>query len=252
MEVSDLKTKIIGKRILFIEEVGSTNDEARHLVSQGEREGTVIIAGSQLKGRGRLGRRWVSPPGGIYLSVILKPYISAAKLPIITIFASVAVVRTIRGLAKLDASVKWPNDIVISGKKVGGILCEATKRNIIIGIGVNLNTNLSILPKPLKKQATSVKFESGINVSRDKVIKILLEELDKLYRDFLSRRHNDILAEWSSSCQTLGSRIKIELTKGEVRGIAESVGGRGELIVRCYDGKIRKVFPEDVIKVNLE
>jgi BirA family biotin operon repressor/biotin-[acetyl-CoA-carboxylase] ligase len=252
LELNDLKTKIVGKRILFVEEVDSTNTEARRLAELGEKEGTVVIAASQVKGQGRLGRRWISPPGGLYLSVILKPYISPSKLPVITLLSAVAVVRTIRGLTKLDTAVKWPNDIVIMGKKVGGILCEASKNIIIVGIGINLNTSLFLFPSSLKKQVTSVKFELGASVDRDKVIKILLEEFDKLYRDFLHHKQEEIVSEWSSSCQTLGSRVKIETQKGTVSGLAEKIGLRGELRVRGDDGKIKNVFSGDVIKVNLE
>lgn len=250
--MNDLRTRIVGKRILFVEEIGSTNEEARRLAKMGEKEGTVIVAASQLKGKGRFDRRWISPFGGIYLSIILKPYISPSKLPIITLFSAVAVVRTIRGLTKIETSVKWPNDIVISGKKVGGILCEASKNVITVGIGINLNTNLGLFPSSLKKQVTSVKFELGERIDRDRVIKILLEEFDKLYRDFLHNKTEEIVSEWSGLCQTLGSRVRIETTKGIVSGFAEKIGGRGELRVRGYDGKINKVFSGDVIKVNLE
>lgn len=252
LELNNLKTRIIGKRILFIEEINSTNDEARRLAKLGEKEGTVVVAAAQLKGKGRFNRRWISPMGGIYLSIILKPYISSSKLPILTILSAVAVVRTIRGLTKLDASVKWPNDIIMSGKKVGGILCEAVKNTVIVGIGINLNVNLSLFPPPLKKQVTSIKFELGANVGRDKVIKILLEEFDKLYRDFLHRRQDEIVSEWSSFCENLGNKVKIETIEGTISGFAEKVGSRGELIVRGYDGKIKKVFSGDVMKVNLE
>jgi BirA family biotin operon repressor/biotin-[acetyl-CoA-carboxylase] ligase len=252
LKLENLKTKIVGKRILFLEEITSTNDEARRLASLGEKEGTVVIAATQTKGKGRLGRRWISPPGGLYISIILKPYVSMQRLPLITMFTAVAIARTIRGLAKIEAEIKWPNDIVISDKKVGGILCEASKRTIIVGIGLNLNTNLGLLPSILKKQVTSIKFETGAIVDRDRVIKILLEEFDRLYRDFLHRRQNEITAEWSSLCQTLGRKVKIDTVKGGTSGIAEKIGDRGELRVRCSDGKIKKINPEDVIKVNTE
>ena len=235
-----------------MEEIDSTNDEARRLANLGEKEGTVVMAASQVKGKGRFDRRWISPPGGIYLSIILKPYISSSKLPILTLLSAVAVVRTIRGLTKLDASVKWPNDIEISGKKVGGILCEAVKNTIIIGIGVNLNVNLSLFPSSLKRQVTSVKFELGAVLNGDKVTKILLEEFDKLYRDFLHRKQDEIVSEWSSFCLTLGDKVSVETMEGTISGYAEKVGSRGELLVRGYDGKIKKVFSGDVIKVNLE
>ena len=250
MEINKLRTKIIGKKILFMGEIGSSNDEARRLAQLGYGEGTVVIASSQLKGKGRLGRRWISPPGGLYLSIILKPYSSPSKLPLITIFSLLSAVRTLRGLTKLDVGVKWPNDIVIADKKLGGILCEAAKNTVVVGIGINLNVNISLFPKALKKQVTSIKFELGLNVNRDKVLRIFLEEFDKLYRDFLGKKHDDIIKEWSGLCQTLGSRVKIETTRGEVHGIAESIGEKGELRVRCSDGKIKKVFSGDVVKVN--
>jgi len=250
--LDNLRTRIIGKRILFVEDVQSTNDEARRLSSLGEKEGTVVVAASQIKGRGRLGRRWISPPGGIYLSIILKPYISPSKFPVITLLSSVAVVRTIRGMTGLDTSVKWPNDVVICGKKVGGILCEAVKNTVIVGIGINLNTSISLFPSSLKKQVTSIRFELGANVDRDRVIKILLEEIDKLYRDFLHHKQDEIVSEWSGLCRTLGNMVRIETAKGTISGLAERIGGRGELLVRGYDGKIKKVHPADAIKVILE
>ena len=233
-----------------MEEIDSTNEEARRLSSEGGSEGTVVIAGSQVKGRGRFRRRWVSPPGGIYLSIILKPYVNSSKLPLITYISSLAGIRTIRGLTKLGASLKWPNDIVISGKKAGGILCETVKRTIVAGIGINLNTNLSLFPKTLKKQVTSVRFELGAQIDQDKFIKILLEEFDKLYRSFLLRKYNEIITEWSGLCETLGREIKIETARGHVKGIAESIGSEGELNLRSSDGKIKKVHSGNVIKVE--
>lgn len=252
MELNGLKTRIVGKRILFIEEIDSTNEEARRLAKLGEKEGTVVIAASQTKGKGRAGNRWISPNGGLYISIILKPYVSSSRLPMVTLFSAVAAVRTIRGLTGLNASVKWPNDIIISGRKAGGILCEAAKNFIIVGIGINLNTNLGVFPSALKKQVTSLKFELGANVGSDKITKILLEEFDKLYNDFLHHRSENIISEWSGYCRMLGSPVRIETLKGAIEGIAESLGSRGELRVRGYDGKIIKVFSGDVIKVNPE
>ncbi len=243
---------MIGKKILVADEIDSTNDEARRLAGAKGSEGTVVIAYSQTKGRGRLGRRWVSPRGGIYLSIILRPYINTSRLPVITLMTAVACARTLRGLTGLDVSVKWPNDIIISSKKVGGILCETAGTAVIVGIGLNLNADLGIFPASLKKQVTSVKFESGVNIGRDKVIKILLEEFDGLYGQFLHRKDKDILNEWSSLCRMLGSKVEIETARRKLEGYAESVGGRGELILRTYDGKIRKVYSADAVKVQME
>jgi BirA family biotin operon repressor/biotin-[acetyl-CoA-carboxylase] ligase len=235
---SQAKPGLIGQRRYLLTEVPSTNDEARRLVIAGEREGTVVIAASQTKGRGRQERKWISPKGGIYFSVILRPYLNSTKLHLITLMAAVACARTLKGLSKLDVSLKWPNDIMIDGKKVGGILCEAYKGAVIVGIGINLNTNLAIMPSALKNQV--------------KVINILLEELDVLYSRLLNKHEDEILAEWSGLCGMLGSEVEIETARSKIEGIAESIGDRGELRVRTFNGKIRKIFSADAVKVKIE
>jgi BirA family transcriptional regulator, biotin operon repressor / biotin---[acetyl-CoA-carboxylase] ligase len=246
------KVRLIGKRRYLLEEITSTNDEARRLILAGEREGTAIIAASQTKGRGRQDRKWISPTGGIYLSVILRPYMNINKLHLITLMAAVACARTLKGLTKLDVSVKWPNDIMVDGKKAGGILCETVKGAVIVGIGINLNTNLAVMPTSLKKQVTSIKFESGTAFNKDKVTDILLEELDVLYSRLLGHHEDEILAEWSGFCNMLGSEVIIETATSKIEGKAESVGGRGELLLRTFNGKIRKIFSADAVKVKIE
>ncbi len=237
---------------MLLDEAGSTNDEAKRLIAAHESEGTVVIAASQTSGRGRLGRKWVSPIGGIYLSIILNPYINHSRLPIITLMAAVACARTLKGMTKLDVSVKWPNDIVISDKKAGGILCETFRNSVIVGIGINLNTNLSLFPVSLKKQVTSVKFELGASLEREDVIRILLEEMDRVYAEFLDKRDREIIDEWTGLCRMLGSEVTIETGRGKHEGYAEAVGSKGELILRGFDGKIRRIFSADAVKVRTE
>jgi len=240
----------MGKKLVRLDEVGSTNDHAKRLVlEQGAGEGTAVVALSQTKGRGRLGRRWISPPGGIYLSLVLKPYKDLAKLPIITLLTALAAVRTIRGLTGLDAKVKWPNDIIIADRKAGGILCETCKGAVIAGIGINANVNIGVFPAALKEQITSLNFELGERIDAEKMIGIILEEFEKLYSDFLHHKYEEIISEWSALCDTLGANVKIETGHGDIKGIARSIGARGELIVKGPDGKIRKVYTADAVKV---
>lgn len=246
-----LNTKIIGKRLLYLKETSSTNDEAKVLVRSGEKEGTVIIAETQTKGRGRLSRKWVSPAGGLYLSVILRPYVGAQRLQFISFLASLAIARSLKGFTKLDVNLKWPNDIVIGNKKVGGILCESVKGAVIIGIGVNLNTNLAVFPQNLKKQITSVKFELGEIINPEHYMKRLFEELEHLYNEFLHKKDHSIVNEWKSLCSTLGRSVDIQLEQGKVRGIAWSMGDRGQLLLLGLNGKITKVYQSDVIKVDV-
>lgn len=242
--------KLIGSRVLTLKETTSTNDEARHLARSGYGEGTAVVADIQTKGRGRNGRKWVSPEGGLYLSIIIKPYAAASKLPFITLMAAVAVLRALRGLTKLNVAVKWPNDIVIESKKAGGILCEASAGAVIVGIGLNLNTSLAIMPKQLKKQVTSLKFETGSSINKERFLSLLFDEMDVLYRDFLHGKHEEIADEWKSYCHTFGRRVNVITARGAIEGIAEGMGKRGELIVRGYDGKIKKIMQSEALKVN--
>lgn len=246
-----LKTSVIGKKLVLTQETGSTNEDARTLIARGEKEGTVIIASTQTAGRGRLKRKWISPDGGIYLSIILRPYTNISRLPLITFAISLAAARTIKGLAKIPVGLKWPNDIYINDKKVGGVLCERYRGAIIVGLGINLNTNISLFPVSLKRTLTSVRFERGEEIDRAKFLKILLEEFDHLYSDFLKKHDKLIMDEWISLCNMIAKEVEIETEHANLVGVVRSVGQSGELIVKGIDGKISKVFSADVVKVRL-
>ncbi|MFC1767389.1 biotin--[acetyl-CoA-carboxylase] ligase [Candidatus Margulisiibacteriota bacterium] len=251
-----LKTKMIGKKILFAEEVDSTNDEARKLALVDPSEGTVVIAGSQRKGKGRLGRSWSSPKGkGLYMSFIIRPYVNFSKLPLITYFACIAVVRSIIGLTKLEAKIKWPNDIMVSGRKVSGILTETVEsrkfgKAVIVGIGINVNSRIASFPASIKGKATSLKFELGTAVDIKKMAKLLIEEFDGLYRSFLNKHFSDIIEEWEVNSRTMGEWVTVKVGKKSVEGLAESIGPSGELNIRTPSGKIKKVYSGDVVSVT--
>lgn len=251
-----LRTKVIGKKILHAKEVDSTNDEAKKLALVDPSEGTVVIADSQKKGRGRLGRKWISEKGkGICLSIVIRPYINPTKLPLITYFSSVAVVRSIRGLTGLEAKIKWPNDIMIAGKKAGGILTEVINtpkfgKAVIVGMGINVNNSISSFPQSIKRGVTSLKFELGSGVDIRKFVALLIGELDKLYQSFLHRRFSDITGEWMANSQTMGEWVTVKTETGEIEGMAESLGREGELNIRIAGGKIRKVYSGDVVSVT--
>jgi BirA family transcriptional regulator, biotin operon repressor / biotin---[acetyl-CoA-carboxylase] ligase len=245
-----LATKVIGKKLVITAETGSTNEDARTLIARGEKEGTVIIASTQTNGRGRLKRKWISPEGGLYLSVILKPYTNVSRMPLITFAISLAAARTIKGIAKIPVELKWPNDLYINEKKVGGVLCERYKGAVIVGLGINLNTNISIFPASLKRTLTSVRFERGEEIDNVKFLRILLEEFDQLYSDFLKKHDRSIIEEWTSLCTMIGREVEIETERSKIKGTVRTVGASGELIVKGIDGKINKVFSADAIKVR--
>jgi len=246
-----LKTTFIGRTIHCFRQVTSTNDIAKELAAKGAREGTVIVAETQTCGRGRLGREWTSPEGGIWLSIILRPEVSPKDASKLTLTTSVAVARTINRLYDLKAQIKWPNDIQISGKKVCGILTEATTRGkttdfVVVGIGVNANIDLTSLPEPLRVSTTSLKKEWEREVDREKFLSALLMEIERYYNTFARGRFDSILKEWRSLCSHVGSRVKITSFDETFEGLAVDVDENGALLVKLKDGTKRRVVSGDV------
>src|SRR3984957_2459662 len=181
------RTKVIGRDIRVFEETTSTNDVVEKLARDGVREGVVVFAESQTRGRGRLGRKWVSPPRkGLWFSVLLRPQIRPAAVTQLTIAAATALFRAIRAQTGITAAIKWPNDIMIHGKKAAGILTELSAeldevKYVILGMGVDVNLGVSELPAELRKLATSLKIESGVHQNRAALAVKILQELDRDY-----------------------------------------------------------------------
>lgn len=249
-----LGTKIIGKHLEFFESVSSTNDKAYALAEGGAAEGTIVIANSQTKGKGRLGRKWFSPPeSGIYLSCILRPGILPKEVSKITLAAAVSVVKAIREFSGVQALIKWPNDIILSDRKAGGILTELKGESdrvdfVILGIGLNVNAPRRDLPEG----GTSVKAESksSKDFSRVELIKALLEGLDAEYAIFKKQGFTSIGKELKSLSCTLGREVKV-MTSGKrsVRGKAVRINKDGALVVR-REGKDVVILSGDVSMVR--
>jgi len=221
-------------------------DAARIKVKQGVSEGTVIIAGEQTGGRGRLRRAWVSPPGNIALSIILYPDLTG--LPYLIMIASLAVAYSIESVTDLKTQIKWPNDILIDGKKVGGILIEnEVKGNrvvySIVGIGINVDLKTNDYPG-IATSATSLKTGRGKNDLRLKIIRSLLTEFDRLYLKLPDGR--SIYEAWRDSLVTLGKRVRAVSNTQTIDGFAESVDETGALNLRLDDGSITRVIAGDV------
>lgn len=180
---------IIGKKIIHYKEIGSTNDEAKRLIKEGVGEGTVIVADSQTKGRGKPGSAWFSPAGvGIYLSVIVKPYKNPADLAPITLLGARAVVNAIKRSTGFDAEIKPLNDVLLKGKKICGILVERiASGHLIIGVGVNVNNSVESFPEDLKNHVTSLMIESGKNYNLQEFVDTLISEIDKEYLAYLAK-----------------------------------------------------------------
>lgn len=239
----DLRTEFIGRQIYHFDELKSTNVKAKELAASNV-SGTVIIAEKQLEGRGRMGREWCSPPGGIWLSVILKPEIPPDHIHRLTLVAGVATAEVIGELG-LQAEIKWPNDVLINGKKVCGILTEVDAEMdavnyMVIGIGIDANIELDMLPSITRIHATSLKEEMGRAVDRISITAHLLEKLERYYLTFLEGDFSSILKRWREYSSTIGRRVKIVTKFRTIEGEAVGIDHDGALIVELDDGTIEK------------
>jgi BirA family biotin operon repressor/biotin-[acetyl-CoA-carboxylase] ligase len=238
------------QRIHYFPEIGSTMDAARELAKKGAGEGTIVIAEVQTRGRGRLSREWLSPEGGIYFTLVLRPRISPAYAPRINLMASVAVAATIKKLFGLKAELKWPNDVLIGGRKVCGILAEMDAEmdvvNFVnIGIGINANTSIP----QFEKTVTSLKDALGREISRKEFLSALLTEIEG-QQPLLMK--SDLLEEWKKLSVTLDKDVRI-IAPGEVIvGRAIDIDTTGVLIVKEKDGSLNKAIAGDCIHLREE
>jgi len=241
-----LKPQTLGAEILVFEQTASTNDVAAQLAAAGAREGLVVFAESQTKGRGRHGRVWASPRGkGLWFSVLLRPALPPDTFPRITVAASVAVVRAIRRIAALDPRIKWPNDITFHRKKVAGILTEIQKDAAILGIGINVNCARRDFPAAILPFATSLAIETGHQQDRAALAATVLEALDDCYRCALTD-FDAVVAEWAGCCATLGRQLTVKMGRHRIEGQAQALDADGALLLRKDNGQIERILGADV------
>jgi BirA family biotin operon repressor/biotin-[acetyl-CoA-carboxylase] ligase len=247
-----LKTKWIGKIIHYFSTLDSTNAKAYQLALAGAEEGEVVISESQEKGKGRLGRQWFSPPFlNLYLSVILRPKIPPHQASLITLMAAVATADAIRQFSGLVPLIKWPNDILLQDRKVAGLLNEIHSEIdrihfVILGIGVNLNTEESMFLKEIRAAATSLKIEMGRTISRKVFLQFFLQELEKWYSIFLNEGGAGILKAWRARSHIKGRRVNVTSFGESLAGVAMDVDSDGALILETEDGKRRRIVAGDV------
>jgi len=245
---SSLETQLIGREILYIESLPSTMDIAREEAVKGACEGTVVIAGRQTAGRGRLKRVWNSPEGNIAMSVILRP--QKIVLSSLIMLASLAVMHGIQTATGLKPALKWPNDVLINDKKVCGILIENKFISdrvdySIIGIGINVNMNPADLPD-IQSIATSLSYELGHEISLLSVIQHVLTEMERLYFSLIEG--NSLFEEWRGNLITIGKSVHVDSGSTVFKGIAESVERDGSLLIRQQDGTLTRVLSGDVTR----
>jgi len=242
----ELATDFIGQNLLYFASVTSTNDIARQQALGKSPEGTAVIAERQTSGRGRLKREWVSPEGNIAVTVVLYP--DRKNLYFLTMLAALAVQRGIEKTTGVKCQLKWPNDVLVNGKKVCGILLEskASVESVdyaLVGIGINVNMKIADHPE-IAAIATSLALETGSEVSRTELLRNLFIEMEKLYLRL--RAGESILAEWRDQLVTLGKKVFVRSGDEAFEGTAESVADDGSLLLRCADGKLLKFNAGDV------
>jgi len=249
-----LQTKIFGSPVHYFPIIDSTNVYAVRLAREGAAEGTTVIADAQSGGKGRLGRSWISPPGvNLYLSVILRPSVSASVAPQLNLLAAVAVADAISEVCQLTPAIKWPNDVLVAGKKVCGILAEMQTeagelRAVILGIGVNINAPLSAFPEELHDKASSLLLVSGRTIERSMFTASLLTHLEKYYVLWLEQGFSALRTTWEMyASSVLGKRIAVAASEGTVTGTALGLDDNGALLVRDEaDNAIHRLLAGDV------
>jgi BirA family biotin operon repressor/biotin-[acetyl-CoA-carboxylase] ligase len=247
-----LNTKWIGKRIHYFQTLDSTNSKAYELALNGAEEGEVIIAESQEKGKGRLGRQWFSPPClNIYVSLILRPKIPPHQASLVTLMAAVATADAIGNFTGLIPLIKWPNDILLRGRKVAGLLNEIHSEVdqihfVILGIGINLNVDARMFSKEIRKVATSLKIETGLAVSRKAFLRSLFLELERWYAMFSEEGSDVVLKAWRDRAHIEGKQVKVTSFGETLAGRAIDVDSDGALLLETEGGTRKRVVAGDI------
>jgi BirA family biotin operon repressor/biotin-[acetyl-CoA-carboxylase] ligase len=244
--------RIIGRDIRVFEQTTSTNDVVEKLARDGVREGVVVFAESQTRGRGRLGRKWVSPGRkGLWFSILLQPNLRPQETTRLTIASATALRRAIQLETGLKPKIKWPNDILVGGKKVAGILTELNAeldkvRYVVLGIGVDVNWSATELPAELRKTATSLKIETGESIPRAALATAILRELDADYFRICAGKFAALADEWEEYSATIGNDVTVRIGDRKIRGFAESLDADGALLLRTEHGRLERVTGGDV------
>ncbi len=246
-----LETKLLGKGdIVYSKEIDSTNREAKDLADEGAPEGTLILSEAQIKGKGRKGRTWFSPPkGGIYISLILRPTISPVEAPKFTLLAAVAIAEALLSMTPLNIHIKWPNDILVNGKKIAGILTEMSTEMdavnyIVVGLGLNVNTPK--FPDEIQGIATSILIETGKVFPRVRLIQAYLQRYETYYEMYKKTGFDPIINRWKDLSNIIGKKVEVNVIGNQFIGEALDIDGDGALILRDDQGVFHRIISGDI------
>lgn len=247
-----LNTEFIGGRVYYYHSLESTNREARTLASGGVPGGSLVVAEEQVQGRGRMSRGWFSPKGlGIWCSLILRPEVQPGEAPPVTMLTAVAVASAVEKVAGVAPGIKWPNDLLVGGKKICGILTEMSAEMervnfLVVGVGINVNTPLEDFPEELKEIATSLYRVKNEPISRLKLLKHFLREFECYYQRWINDGFGPILEEWKKRCVSLGCSVRVSTSREVWDGWAEDVDSDGALLVRMPGGSVKRFVAGEV------
>jgi len=247
-----LNTEYIGRNIIYFDSIDSTNTKAKELANLGMGQGTLVISEEQVLGRGRFGRQWTSPKfKGIWMSIILKPNMDPTKASNITLIAAAAVIEALKDF-EINAHIKWPNDIILNGQKLGGILtemsCKLNRTNyIVVGMGINVNISSEDFSEELQSIATSLKIQVGREVSRQKLLGSILNHFEKFYGEYINEdKFNSTLEICKKNSILLGKEIQLYIKGLLVTAKAVDISDEGLLIIQHKDGKIEEIMSGEV------
>ena len=251
----DLKTQLIGKRVYYFEEIDSTQNFAQNIAADKKENGTIIIAEKQTSGRGRLDRKWTSPKGGIWFSLIIHPKFDVSSSTLIPILSAVALSKSIKSVLDIETEVKWPNDITMNGKKVAGVLVDASFQTnsidyLILGIGINFDIDA----KKLEKRLTKTPNFYGIDSLRGKedktppkkLLKEFLLQFEKNLFQLDKGEKSKIIKEWTKRAAGIGEKITINTSNGKISGISQGIDNDGALKIKTRN-EIKKIYVGDVV-----
>jgi BirA family biotin operon repressor/biotin-[acetyl-CoA-carboxylase] ligase len=242
------------KKMYVYDNISSTNRKAKEFAKKGADEGTIVVAKHQTKGRGRFDRVWESPEGGVYLSIILRPSCTPDKTTLFPLLISLVVSETIN-MYSLQSNIKWPNDVLVNGKKIAGILLESEViknevKYVILGIGINLNNDINLLSEDIRLKSTSVSKEIGVTIDYNLFIKHLLINFYRYYLIFCNKDFDTIITKWKLLSDTIGKRVTIKTLHEQVTGKAIDVDQSGFLILNINHRKLKKITSGDCFYIE--
>ena len=255
---SELKTKLIGQKAYYFDSIDSTQNQALKIANEPENNGAVIIAATQTGGKGRTGRKWISPKGGIWLSIILHPKFDISITTLFPIASSLALSKAIENTFEITPELKWPNDLTIKGKKIAGILVDAAFEsnkieNLVLGVGINFNVDIKAIKKTLKDTpnfyGVASLSEQNKKVKPIQLVQNFFVELEKIYELLNKKQTKKIISEWTKRSSTIGKNVEINTTDGKIKGKATKIDEDGALII-SNKNKTEKVIAGDIIHLS--